>query len=1854
MKLKKTIVLCLFLLLMVSVHGQIIYVKTNVTGNGNGTSWANAYTSLQPALAAATSGKQIWVAKGTYKPTTGTDRTVSFQMKNGVKIYGGFAGTETSIGQRANYGSGEANETILSGDIGTAEVSTDNSYHVIFNSGVDNTALLDGFTITGGYADNYSEQDATHAEGGGILNLNSSPEIANCCFTQNYAYMGGGILTQESSPTITNCTFDSNSVLHQGGAIFSYHTVLSLSGCTFTGNSAAEGGAICNYLNTSSAIGNSSFINNKGETGGGIYNYQSTPSVTNCVFEGNDVGNEYGGAIYNYESRPTYNGCIFRKNHAKYGGGIYNGMNSSAIIQNCLFVKNSAEYGGGIENFKSSPGIVNCTFYGNYIDNYFGGAAVGNDSESNPVVKNSIFQNNYRTSDDSLANIYNGNLENVIWCCFYRDQATYPGEGIIYYYAAFTDTSGIDGITGTADDDFSLKNNSPCIGAGISSGAPATDILGATRGTPPDIGAYENSLDAPKIKVIYVKADATGRNDGFSWINAYTSLQSALNIAVNYDQIWVAKGVYKPTTGTDRSVSFSMKNMVKLYGGFAGTEAAPGLRKNYGPGEANETILSGNIGDEADNSDNSYHVFYHPEELMLDSLSVLDGFTIRDGNASGKAEVWDTYYGGGMFNYNSSPTIKNCFFTNNSANSGGGGMHNEYYSFVKISNCIFSGNIAYGIYHANDWINDGGGGIYCFYHSSIAASNCRFENDSAYVTGWSWIFDSGGGGGILCQFESEALIENCYFGSNFAEYNGNGISVDGGSLTVFNSIFEGSGSDITSGKTSLSNCLFFGESGISAETSKIGNCTFYNKTKTALLTTNGELINSVFWGNNSIISSTGTIFASNSCIQGGESRFSGNNNIFTNPLFKDVDNDDFHLSAGSPCISKGLNPAENNLIPLTDLDGNSRPLGSKTDMGAYECKDDGTIPGPTTFVLSNEGGLIDDLIRVGLGNSNLYQTLQYLQPLSGGIISDDFLAALSHCPPESEIFTAGLFNFSENYPVCINTDGTVTIQPIYGRTYFNKEGYGTNPENQQGYVPQLFTYATSPEYYINAGEMETNYNNGTTAYYRAFAIAWKLSTTFVLSNEEGGLIDDLIARGYGNSNLYQTSVTLAPSSNGVISEAFLETLALCPAESQIFTKKLSEYAHLNGGIAINTDGTAFTTTTIKGRDYYGTIGYSTYPPDVSGAGRELFTYAASPEYYIDAVNGSTIYKVFAIGWSQEQTSTLSVSTSTLSVAAANGSMATFNVTSNVSWTVASTQSWLSVNPSSGSGNGTVTVTAQTNPTTSTRTATVTVSGSGVTSQTVTVTQLAGAATLSVSANSLEVAAVNGSTATFNITSNTSWSITSSQSWLTVNPASGTNNSLVTVTAHANPTTAIRTATVTVSGSDITSQIITVTQLPEAATLTVSTNSLEVAAVNGSTATFNITSNISWSTTSSQSWLTVNPASGTDNCSVTVTAEANPTTSTRTATVTVSGSGVTSQTVTVTQLAGAATLSVSANSLEVAAVNGSTATFNITSNTSWSITSSQSWLTVNPTSGTNNSLVTVTAEANPTTATRTATVTVSGSGITSQIVTVTQLSEAATLTVSTNSLEVAAVNGSTATFNITSNTSWSTASSQSWLTVNPASGTDNCSVTVTAEANPTISTRTATVTVSGSGVASQSVTVTQSAGTAILEISASSLEIGAEEGSTVSFTVTSNTNWTVSSDQIWLSVNPASGTGDGTVIVTAEANSTSAVRTAIVTVSADGATSQTVTVTVTQPTTVGIWGNELPGILVYPNPFSDGFYVNPGNKSILSSVSDLNGRTIIRKNVSSPEFIPTQELPEGVYLIELTGDTFTVKRKMIKK
>jgi hypothetical protein len=199
------------------------YVNVSATGANNGTSWTDAYTTLQGALTLAASCPgvtQVWVAAGTYLPTTTSinmsplyPRHIAFNMRNGLAIYGGFNGTETLLSQR-NFIS---NVTILSGDIGIPGNSGDNCVHVITNYSLNNTAVLDGFTVTGGNA-NTGDPYVTNQFGGGMYNEQSSPTVSNCIFTGNAAVtFGGGMNNNTSSPVVTNCTFTGNSASLGGG-----------------------------------------------------------------------------------------------------------------------------------------------------------------------------------------------------------------------------------------------------------------------------------------------------------------------------------------------------------------------------------------------------------------------------------------------------------------------------------------------------------------------------------------------------------------------------------------------------------------------------------------------------------------------------------------------------------------------------------------------------------------------------------------------------------------------------------------------------------------------------------------------------------------------------------------------------------------------------------------------------------------------------------------------------------------------------------------------------------------------------------------------------------------------------------------------------------------------------------------------------------------------------------------------------------------------------------------------------------------------------------------------------------------------------------------------------------------------------------------------------------------------------------------------------------------------------------------------------------------------------------------------------------------------------------------------------
>jgi hypothetical protein len=262
-----------------------IYVDSSAPGPAHdGASWTTAWIDLQQALSAAGNGDEIRVADGTYKPTLSTDRTVSFQLKTGVSVRGGYPGygaADPNVREPASF------VTVLSGDIGTPGSVSDNSYHVVLCSGTDSTAVLDGCTVTGG--------NGVGVNGGGVYNNQGSPTISNCVFVANRTTQKGGAIYNQRSLalTITNCVFDSNEA-DSGGAVYNadcYRPVLK--NCVFRQNEGWSGAAVYNSYSSPTLIG-CTFAGNLTQTfGGGIFSYGDMVNIVACSFLGNYAGGEW-------------------------------------------------------------------------------------------------------------------------------------------------------------------------------------------------------------------------------------------------------------------------------------------------------------------------------------------------------------------------------------------------------------------------------------------------------------------------------------------------------------------------------------------------------------------------------------------------------------------------------------------------------------------------------------------------------------------------------------------------------------------------------------------------------------------------------------------------------------------------------------------------------------------------------------------------------------------------------------------------------------------------------------------------------------------------------------------------------------------------------------------------------------------------------------------------------------------------------------------------------------------------------------------------------------------------------------------------------------------------------------------------------------------------------------------------------------------------------------------------------------------------------------------------------------------------------------------------------------------------
>lgn len=364
----------------VAASSDLIFVSAD--GSGSGESWDNP-AALQNAIDMANlyyesteNSVSIWLKSGTY--LAGDNRSDSFILREGVELYGGFNGSETSVESR-NI---ETNVTVLSGDIGVIGVNTDNSYHVLIGS---DSAILDGFTITGGYADGSEVYDT---KGGAILNyhggyrvrpdleplLGFNTVMKNIVFTNNYAKDGGAVYTYHGgnpvfescvfinnkalygaatmdrggvNSTYTDCEFINNEAEYKAGAVFvDYGSMATFSESTFSNNVAGtSGGAIYVIDRASQAIPNETDIQLVDPTWTLTTDIFSTILANDCSFNNNIAGID-GGAIYIYES-----------SNAKISGTSFTANESGRNGDNIILVNKAILYLSEGNSITSDDGI---------------------------------------------------------------------------------------------------------------------------------------------------------------------------------------------------------------------------------------------------------------------------------------------------------------------------------------------------------------------------------------------------------------------------------------------------------------------------------------------------------------------------------------------------------------------------------------------------------------------------------------------------------------------------------------------------------------------------------------------------------------------------------------------------------------------------------------------------------------------------------------------------------------------------------------------------------------------------------------------------------------------------------------------------------------------------------------------------------------------------------------------------------------------------------------------------------------------------------------------------------------------------------------------------------------------------------------------------------------------------------------------------------------------------------------------------------------------------------------------------------------------------------------------------------
>jgi predicted outer membrane repeat protein len=887
-----------------TVSSAQIYVDHSATGADNGTSWTDAYASLQSALLAAVPDDEIWVAAGTYKPTTGTNRDIRFEIDSRVRLYGGFDGTETMRDQRDWV----SNPTILSGEIGNPDIS-DNCFHVIYAIASAPATVVDGFTITRAFAAGIDDYDDY---GGGMQLINSSITVANVIIEDNTCRRyGGGVYIEGGAPTFTDVTIRNNNAGYKiggttyvgiGAGVYATLSDVSMTRVTFTGN----GSNSVNYPSD------------------GMYSIDGEPTLTDCTFDAN-----FGTGLYNRDGRMALHNILFthhtsvamlstgtaRLDSCTFEENYSGGMSAADDTLNaCLFLNNSGTYGAGLATYENTPVLTDCDFIGNtatngggamycprsnieltnvrFIDNaalnggamYYYGDGFSPGVWQGPRMANVLFTGNHATSNGGAIYSYTqGPVETITNVTIVDNTADGDGGAIFNRTGTGTVTNAI--IWG--NDEPQVVNHSThlltfahsVVGGSGGSGAWDTSV-GIDGGNNLDAdpwfvdqsgGDYRLSLWSPCINAgdnsapFLPSTDIVGNpriNDGTVDMGIYEfKCETGTILYVDADATGNEDGSSWENASTTLRLGLGLECgevseiwvAEGVYTPTAGDDRMASFRLPnsvgiYGGFAGTETLRSQRkpglyptiLSGEIGGPGLTDNSYHVVTGTGADSTAILDGFIVEGGFANG---AYPNDRGAGMFNNPGGPTVTGVVFRGNTAQNGGGAMLNFVASAPRLANVVFDGN-------------DGGTA----------------------------------GGGAMYNLLADVTLTNVTMANNTAFGSGGAMYSNGGNITITNTIV-------------------WGNTPSAAQVSNISGSPLVS---------------------HSLIEGCGASGSGWNAAVGSD----GGGNLDEDPLFVDAANGDLHIDDDSPAIDSGDDTAPN--LPSTDADGNQRIFGVTVDMGAYE------------------------------------------------------------------------------------------------------------------------------------------------------------------------------------------------------------------------------------------------------------------------------------------------------------------------------------------------------------------------------------------------------------------------------------------------------------------------------------------------------------------------------------------------------------------------------------------------------------------------------------------------------------------------------------------------------------------------------------------------------------------------------------------------------------------------------------------------------------------------------------------------------------------------------------------------------